>query len=176
MIDNKLFGSTVSYLRNQIGLTQAQLGERLGVSFQAVSKWERGEALPDIGILTDIADILETTTDYLLRSGEVSLSYKGKICVNDLINGIKCLKNMGEYLGKENIIYRYAINGINEGMNTDIEAAFSDEYIFEAFVAEAVIQSLKMGYYVDATDIKRSFRFEHFRDICLSYVKKCDIK
>ncbi len=93
-----------------------------------------------------------------------------------MIDGINSLKNMGEYLGKENIIYRHAINGINEGMNTDIEAAFNDEFVFEAFVAEAIIQNLKMGYYVDTTDIKRNFKHEHFRDIALDYVKKYDIK
>ena len=176
MINNKEFGKTITFLRTQKGITQTELGERLGVSFQAVSKWERGETYPDISILTDLADVLETTTDYLLRSGESTLSFKGKINVSDMIDGINSLKTMGELLGKENIIYRYAINGINEGMNTDIEAAFNDEFIFEAFVAEAIIQNLKTGYYIDTTDIKRNFKHEHFRDIVLDYVKKYDIK
>ncbi len=176
MINNKEFGKTITFLRTQKGITQAELGERLSVSFQAVSKWERGETYPDISILTDLADILETTTDYLLRSGESTLSFKGKTNVGDIIDGISCLKNMGELLGKENIIYRHAINGINEGMKTDIEAAFNDEFIFEAFVAEAIIQNLKMGCYVDTTDIKRNFKHKHFRDITHDYVKKYDIK
>jgi len=89
----------------------------LGISFQAVSKWERGEAYPDISILTDLADVLETTTDYLLRSGEPALSFKGKFNVSDMIDGINSLKAMGDLLGKENIIYRSAVSGINEGMN-----------------------------------------------------------
>ena len=93
-----------------------------------------------------------------------------------MIDGINSLKIMGELLGKENILYRHAINGINQGMNTDIEAAFNDEFIFEAFVAEAIIQKLKIGYYVDTTDIKRNFKHKHFRDIALNYVKKYDIK
>lgn len=93
-----------------------------------------------------------------------------------MIDGINCLKHMGDLLGKENIIYRHAINGINEGINTDIEAAFKDDFIFEAFVAEAIIQNLKTGYYVDTTDIKRNFKHEHFRDITLDYVKKYNIK
>lgn len=176
LIDNIEFGKNITLLRNKKGMTQTELGERLGVSFQAVSKWERGETLPDISILTDLADILETTTDYLLRAGEISLSFKGKISVGDMIDGINSLKVMGELLGKENIIYRYAINGINQGMNTDIEAAFSDDYYFEAFVAEAVIQNMKAGCYIDTTDIKRNFKHLHFRNIVLDYAKKYNIK
>lgn len=42
MIDNKKVGATIVQLRNSKKMTQAELGERIGVSFQAVSKWERG--------------------------------------------------------------------------------------------------------------------------------------
>ena len=43
MIDNKTIGKQLAMLRIGKGLTQAELGERLRVSYQAVSKWERGE-------------------------------------------------------------------------------------------------------------------------------------
>ena len=59
----KTVGNQIAMLRKQKGLTQNDLGERLGVSFQAVSKWERGETLPDTAILLDMAEVLETTVD-----------------------------------------------------------------------------------------------------------------
>ena len=65
-MDNKKIGVTIALLRNNKNMTQADLGERIGVSFQAVSKWERGETLPDISLLPTLADILETTIDYIL--------------------------------------------------------------------------------------------------------------
>ena len=170
-MDNKKIGATISLLRNAKNMTQAELGERIGVSFQAVSKWERGETLPDVSLLPALADILETTIDYILRNGEPSFSFKGKIKVSDMIEGIQHIKKVGELLGKENLIYRYAIDGINNGMNTDIEPAFSDDFIFEAFVAEAVIQNLMNGMYVDATDVMHSFKHEHFRNVVLEYMK-----
>lgn len=175
-IDNIKVGKTITGLRCNKGFTQAELGERIGVSFQAVSKWERGETLPDVSVLPDLADILETSVDYILRGGDTVLSFKGKISVSDMIDGIMSLKNMGELLGKENIIYRYATDGINRGMNTDIETAFSDDFIFEAFVAEAIIQNLKAGYFIDTTDVKRNFKHEHFRNIVLNYAGKYNIK
>ena len=71
-------GNKIRELRKQRGITQEQLAESLGISFQAVSKWERGETLPDISLLPTLADILETTIDYILRCGEPNFSFKGK--------------------------------------------------------------------------------------------------
>ena len=106
-------GEQIAVLRKSKALTQSELGERLGVSFQAVSKWERGETLPDITLLPDLAKILETTIDFILLGSEKVIEYKGKFTVTDVKKGLNCLKNVGEYLGAENIIYRSAINGIN---------------------------------------------------------------
>ena len=169
-------GEIIATLRKSKGLTQTELGERVGVSFQAVSKWERGETLPDVAALPDLANVLETSIDYILLGGEKQVEFKGKISVSDMKKGLECLQNMGKYLGKENIIYRYAVKGIDEGMNTDIEQAFSDGYIFEAFLAEAIIQNLISGFYVDVSDVKNNFKHEHFKNIVLDYCVRYGIK
>lgn len=168
----KKVGNKIAELRKNKGLTQSDLGERLGVSFQSVSKWERGETLPDTAVLVPLAEVLETTVDFILTGGEKALNYCGKIKVSDMIEGIRHLGKMGECLGKDNIIYRYALKGINEGMNTDVEMCFSDDYVFECFVAEAIIQNIKMGAYVDLTDVKKNFKHAHFRDIVIDWCKK----
>ena len=62
----KTISQKIVELRKAAGLTQEQLGERLGISGQAVSKWERGEAMPDILILPDLCGALGTTLDSLL--------------------------------------------------------------------------------------------------------------
>lgn len=168
-MDMKKVGNQIATFRKNRSMTQGELGERLGVSFQAVSKWERGETLPDTAILPALAAILETTVDFILSGGEPILCYRGKVSMTDLVDGIRCLEQMGKLLGKENLIYRYAVSGINQGMNTDVEAAFRDDYAFEAFVAEAAVESMMAGAYLDVTDVKRSFRHEHFREIVLKY-------
>ena len=172
----KKVGEQIYALRKRKGLTQAELAERLNISFQAVSKWERGETLPDTAILIDLANILETTIDNILTGGEKLMNYRGKITVSDMRRGIECLGEMGKLLGKDNILYRYAVNGINEKMNTDIEPAFSDEYVLECFVAEAIIQNLKSGAYIDITDVKTGFKNEHFSKIVCDYAEKHNIK
>ncbi len=172
----KKVGEQIAVLRKAKGLTQSELGERIGVSFQAVSKWERGETLPDVTLLPDLAKILETTVDFILLGSEKVIEYKGKFTVTDMKKGLNCLKNAGEYLGAENIIYRAAIKGINKDLNTDIEEAFTNDYIFEAFLAEAIIQNLMSGLYVDISDIKNNFKHEHFKNIVIDYCNRYGIK
>lgn len=163
-------------LRKSKGLTQTELGDRVGVSFQAVSKWERAETMPDITVLPDLAKVLETSIDNILLGGEKAVEYKGRITVTDMRKGLEYLKKTGELLGKNNLIYRSAVKGIDNEMNTDIEKAFTDDYVFEAFLAEAIIQNLMQGMYVDISEIKNNFRYEHFKNIVLDYCKKFDIR
>jgi transcriptional regulator with XRE-family HTH domain len=175
-MDMKKVGNQIAALRKNKGLTQTQLGDRLGISFQAVSKWERGETLPDTAVLLDLAEVLETSVDCILTGGQQVLHYRGKITVEAMREGLNALKRMGELLGRENCFYRYAVDGINEKMNTEIEDAFHDDRIFECFVAEAIIQNLAAGRYIDLTDVKNSFRHDRFRDIVLEYCAKYGIK
>ena len=58
-MDPKAFGPFLKERRTQQGLTQAALAEQVGVSTAAVSKWERGQCLPDIAKLEDLAAVLD---------------------------------------------------------------------------------------------------------------------
>lgn len=59
-------GLRISNCRQNRNMTQDELAGRLGVTPQAVSKWERGMSLPDISMLADLAGILEVSADWLL--------------------------------------------------------------------------------------------------------------
>jgi transcriptional regulator with XRE-family HTH domain len=54
-------------LRQSAGITQTQLAEKINYSDKAVSKWERGESLPDIAVLKTIADLFGVTLDWLVE-------------------------------------------------------------------------------------------------------------
>ncbi|MCM1131883.1 MAG: helix-turn-helix domain-containing protein [Ruminococcus flavefaciens] len=60
--------SNLKIFRKQCGFTQEEIAEKLGVSRQAVAKWERGDTLPDIESCVKLADIYETTVDMLVRN------------------------------------------------------------------------------------------------------------
>ena len=61
------FNDKLTALRKQKGMSQEQLAELLGVSRQAVSRWECGASCPDITLLPIIADYFNVSIDYLLE-------------------------------------------------------------------------------------------------------------
>lgn len=65
-MDQYVTGATIRALREQKGLTQAQLAERLFVSDKTVSKWENGKGYPDISLLESIAEALGVSVTELL--------------------------------------------------------------------------------------------------------------
>lgn len=66
MLDQVKFGEKLRKYRKSMGLTQDELGERIGVSGQAVSKWESGECLPDCYNLKALSDLYGISLDILL--------------------------------------------------------------------------------------------------------------
>lgn len=65
-MDQSKFGNRISRLRQNKNMTQEQLAARIGVTPQALSRWERGQSLPDLSLLTEVCRILEVSADELL--------------------------------------------------------------------------------------------------------------
>ena len=63
---NIYFGENLKRLRLEKNLTQEKLADFLGVSFQSISKWERGDTYPDITMLPEIASFFKVSIDELL--------------------------------------------------------------------------------------------------------------
>lgn len=59
-------GQTIAEMRKQNNMTQAEVADALHISYQAVSKWERDESLPDITMLPSIAELFHISIDKLL--------------------------------------------------------------------------------------------------------------
>ena len=60
-----LIGNNIKIIRKQIGLTQEELALHIGVTPQAVSRWENGTGMPDISMVVPLAKTLNVSTDYL---------------------------------------------------------------------------------------------------------------
>ena len=63
-------GERIAYYRKKAGYSQEGLAERLGVSRQAISKWECGDSTPDLDKLRTICTYFGVTTDYLIWENE----------------------------------------------------------------------------------------------------------
>ncbi len=71
MINKLHFGKRIAALRKKSGFSQAELAEKLGVTSQAVSKWECGTALPDIELLLELSNIYHVTINELLEDANL---------------------------------------------------------------------------------------------------------
>ena len=71
----EIFGDNLKRFRGERRLTQEQLAERLGVTAQAISKWECSLSYPDTETLVELADVLEVSLDALLRAGQHELLF-----------------------------------------------------------------------------------------------------
>ena len=76
-ISNETIGKKILSLRKQRGVTQAELGESLSISYQAVSKWERGESCPDFNTLSRIAKIFNVPIGYFEEADEEAWTQDG---------------------------------------------------------------------------------------------------
>ena len=60
----------IQYLRKQKGLSQEELADKIGVSRQAVSKWESEQSIPDVEKIITISEFFGVTTDYIIKGTE----------------------------------------------------------------------------------------------------------
>lgn len=72
------FSEKLKEIRKNEGLSQEQLAEKIGVSRQAITKWETGKGLPDVENMVIIAEIFKTTLDDLLRDSAFAARQEAK--------------------------------------------------------------------------------------------------
>lgn len=98
MIDNLNFAAKIAAARKEKGFTQEELSDRMGVSAQAVSKWERGLNLPDIDLLLDLSRILELSLDYLFDKEQDNLKTSHKTAQEQAYTRVLADYHMDEIL------------------------------------------------------------------------------
>lgn len=77
MINKVHFGKMISALRRNNGLSQAELAVKLGVTSQAVSKWECGNSIPYIDLLLDLSRLYNVTINEMLKDADLLYSLTG---------------------------------------------------------------------------------------------------
>ncbi len=114
----KTIGKKLHELRKQSGFTQDYVAEKLGVSAQAVSKWENDIACPDIMTLPNIAELYGITIDELFKNDDVQSNVmfekKEKIDENELVLRVYVDTAQGDDI-KVNLPYLLVKELINVG-------------------------------------------------------------
>lgn len=160
MFDMKQIGKKITDLRKLNNMTQMELADELGISFQAVSNWERGNTMPDISKLPELADIFHISVDELLN-GKAPLvdavlndtidEYieEGRMTEQDITDTLPLLKpdQAEEILEK-----------------TDV-SSFSDFSVFLPYMDEESIGELAMAAVEDGEDVSEFILHMNSEDV-----------
>lgn len=93
------FSEKLKEIRKSEGLSQEQLAEKIGVSRQAITKWETGKGLPDVENMIIIAEIFKTTLDELLRDFAPKPNRETPVFVSETVYDIDCEKHFDINIG-----------------------------------------------------------------------------
>lgn len=171
-MDTLKIGQYIQHLRKAAGMTQKDLAQKLNISFQAVSKWENGDTLPDTGILLDLCDILNTTVDKLLNGGSLAAPERRLMSVEDVITGFQYIERIGKLFGEDSTFFTGMIEGINEKMNIDLLTYLKDPLTREVMYAEVLIQGILSGRTVDMDEVEANFQNKKMISTIRRYLAK----
>lgn len=88
-MDQIKIGKFIAERRKEQNLTQMQLAEKLGVTDRAVSKWERGKAMPDSSIMLELCALLKITVNELLSGENINMENYNEELEKNLLEAVK---------------------------------------------------------------------------------------
>ena len=150
-------GKIIKKLRKDNGFTQEDLAERLGVTYQAVSKWENDTGMPDISQIVPLASVLEVSTDVLFGIAETSESEEAWNIVLTA-NSVQEYGNLDTYLKAYDILIdglkKYPSNLIimNNCMKLGVSLSIPENgWIYaEAYAKKIAFQTIRQANFIIA--------------------------
>ena len=138
-------GSRIAAKRKALGMTQEDLAKILGVSSQAVSKWENDVSCPDITLLPQLAKALNCTTDALLSGKEDQVRLVPEAQrknPEDLVLRIKVLSAQGD---KVRVNLPFGLLKALSGAGVDIAAQYSGVDALKGIDMEKILEMVENG-------------------------------
>ena len=111
-MDQIKIGKFIAERRREIGLTQMQLGEMLGITDRAISKWENGRSLPDSSIMLELCGILKISVNDLLCGEVVTVDSYNKKMEDNLIEMARQKEEADKMLLRLEIIMGFVCIGL----------------------------------------------------------------
>lgn len=160
-MSNIEIGNYIKKLRKEKRYTQKQLAEKLNVSFQAVSKWETGETLPDTSLLLTLANELNTSVERLLNGGKIIMKENTLISVKNIVDGFKYLLKVKDCFGEKSTFWIGLVDGINKKMNMDLLDALQNHK--EVLYTEVILQYINNeNCKVDIEEVRKYIKKEKY--------------
>lgn len=160
-MNNIEIGNYIKKLRKEKRYTQKQLAEKLNVSFQAVSKWETGETLPDTSLLLTLANELNTSVERLLNGGKIVMKENTLISVKNIVDGFKYLLKVKDCFGEKSTFWLGLVEGINKKMNMDLLDALQNHK--EVLYTEVILQYINNeNCKVDIEEVRKYIKKEKY--------------
>lgn len=160
-MNNIEIGNYIKKLRKEKRYTQKQLAEKLNVSFQAVSKWETGETLPDTSLLLTLANELNTSVERLLNGGKIIMKENTLISVKNIVDGFKYLLKVKDCFGEKSTFWLGLVEGINKKMNMDLLDALQNHK--EVLYTEVILQYINNeNCKVDIDEVRKYIKKEKY--------------
>ena len=160
-MNNIEIGNYIKKLRKEKKYTQKQLAEKLNVSFQAVSKWETGETLPDTSLLLTLANELDTSVERLLNGGKIVMKENTLISVKNIVDGFKYLLKVKDCFGEKSTFWLGLVEGINKKMNMDLLDALENHK--EVLYTEVILQYINNeNCKVDIDEVRKYIKKEKY--------------
>ena len=186
MFDMKQIGKKITDLRKAHNMTQMELADKLGISFQAVSNWERGSTMPDISNLPELAEIFHISVDELLN-GKAPLveavlndtideyMEDGNVTEQELADALPLLKpeQAENVLEKANVSKFHDISSFLPFMDSDALAEIAMEYVEQGdsvdellpFLDEEDVSAIAHKFMENGDSISRCLPFMHEEDV-----------
>lgn len=163
-----LIGETIRCLRRQRNLTQEEMAAHLGISFQSISKWERGDGYPDITMLPALANYFGISVDRLLGMEEIS-----KQAQYDHINTLWAQNNQsGKHIENVRLMRQALKDDPNDALllvqlSTSLEKLEGTPEEKAAFLRESIALQEQILRYGEDSEIRGATMF----NICFAYWK-----
>ncbi len=165
---NLLIGENIKRIRRERNLTQEEVASHLGISFQSISKWERGDGYPDITMLPALANYFSISVDELLGMSEIEKSDK----YNE-INRIWADNNKNGLHNKNVALMRNTLKAFpNDALllvqlSTSLEKLDGTEEEKEKYLRESIAVQEQILKYGEDSEVRGATLY----NICFAYWK-----
>lgn len=171
-MDRNAIANYIKELRKEKGMTQSQLADKLYISYQAVSKWENADSLPDTSMLLDLSELLGVSVDMLLNGGKIVMDKKKFMSVDNVIKGFKAFEDVKKYFGESSTFYRGMVEGVDKKMNIDIESYLKDEKTRDVLITEVLLQHIMNGGIINIDEARQTLKNKKMVSILEEYLEK----